>query len=162
MASTDLLKPGDPAPLFSAPVVGALYQDGDEIALASLRGQTVALVFYPKDQTPGCTLQACSLRDNWSQISQRVAVFGISADDPASHRRFIEKRKLPYPLISDSDHAIGLAYGTWVSKSMFGKKYMGLERSTFVINPDGKIQTVLRKVSPIKHFNLLLTALTNS
>ena len=140
---------GEMAPDFRATVVDG--KNETELSLADLRGETVVLVFYPKDSTPGCTIQACSLRDHWDGIKGKARVFGVSADSAASHRKFIEKRDLPYPLIADVDKSIAEAYGVWVQKSMMGKKFMGVERSTFVIGPDGKIAAVLEKVSPLKH-----------
>ena len=137
------------APDFRATVVDG--ENESEISLSDLRGETAVLVFYPKDNTPGCTIQACSLRDNWDGIKGKARVFGVSADSAASHRKFIEKKRLPYPLIADVDKAIAEAYGVWVQKSMMGKKFMGVERSTFVIGPDGRIVAVLEKVSPMKH-----------
>ena len=111
--------------------------------------------FIPKDSTPGCTIQACSLRDNWAMIRGKARVFGVSADSVASHMKFISKRELPYALLADTDKAICEAYGVWVQKSMFGKKFMGIERSTFVIGADGKIEAVLEKVSPVGHMGKL-------
>ncbi|QTN33054.1 peroxiredoxin [Akkermansiaceae bacterium] len=146
-------KLGEMAPDFRATVVDG--ENETELSLADLRGETVVLVFYPKDNTPGCTIQACSLRDHWDEIKGKARVFGVSADSVASHRKFIAKRDLPYPLIADVDKAIAEAYGVWVQKSMMGKKFMGVERSTFVIAPDGKIAAVLEKVSPLKHTALL-------
>jgi len=116
----------------------------------------VVLVFYPKDLTPGCTTQACAIRDGWSELDGKMEVFGVSTDDPKSHRKFIEKMNLPYPLIADVDKRIVESYGVWVEKSMYGKKYMGTERSTFVIGADGVIEKVFEKVSPKDHFELLL------
>lgn len=150
---------GDPAPDFTVPVVGAPYEDGQEISLSSLRGNVVVLVFYPKDSTPGCTIQACALRDGWEDIRGKALVFGVSADAVKSHRKFIDKQRLPYPLLADTEKAICEAYGVWVQKSMLGKKFMGIERSTFVIDADGRIAAVLEKVSPTKHLGLLREAL---
>ncbi len=146
-------KVGEMAPDFRATVVDG--ENETEISLADLRGETVVLVFYPKDNTPGCTIQACSLRDHWGEIKGKARIFGVSADGADSHRKFISKKRLPYPLIADVDKAIAGAYGVWVQKSMLGKKFMGMERSTFVIGPDGKIAAVLEKVSPLKHTELL-------
>jgi thioredoxin-dependent peroxiredoxin len=151
--------PGDAAPDFTAPVVGYLSGDGAELTLSDLRGETVVLVFYPKDNTPGCTVQACALRDGWELVRERARVFGVSGDSVKSHRKFIVSQSLPYPLVSDVDHAIAQAYGVWVEKSMMGKKFMGTERSTFVIGPDGRVKAVLAKVSPAKHLDLLVEAL---
>jgi peroxiredoxin Q/BCP len=142
-------KVGEMAPDFRATVVDG--ESESELSLADLRGETVVLVFYPKDNTPGCTIQACSLRDHWDEIKGKARIFGVSADGAASHTKFIAKKRLPYPLIADEDKAIAEAYGVWVQKSMLGKKFMGIERSTFVIAPDGKIAAVLEKVSPLKH-----------
>ena len=150
-------KVGDQAPDFTATVVDA--ETENEISLSQLSGQKVVLVFYPRDSTPGCTLQACSMRDNWSEIQNKAQVFGVSADGVGSHRKFITKRNLPYPLIADEDKKIITDYGVWVQKSMMGKKFMGIERSTFVIGVDGRIETVLEKVSPAKHTKKLLEAL---
>ena len=148
---------GEMAPDFTATVV-----DGDaesEITLADLRGEVVVLVFYPKDSTPGCTIQACSLRENWDGIKGKARVFGVSADSVASHRKFISKKNLPYPLIADVDKKIAGAYGVWVQKSMMGKKFMGMERSTFVIAEDGRVKGVLEKASPLTHTGKLLELL---
>lgn len=147
-------KVGEQAPEFRATVVDG--ENESEVCLSELRGQRVVLVFYPRDNTPGCTIQACSLRDHWEEIRGKARVFGVSADSVASHRKFISKKKLPYPLIVDEARSIIEGYGVWVSKSMMGKKFMGIERSTFVIGPDGKIEAVLEKVSPAKHTQQLL------
>jgi peroxiredoxin Q/BCP len=148
---------GDPAPDFEATVV-----DGDReghLKLSDLRGEKVALVFYPKDSTPGCTIQACALRDGWEEIRGKARIFGVSADGVKSHLNFIRKRELPYPLISDEDRGICEAYGVWVEKSFMGRKFMGIERTTFVIGADGRISAVLEKVSPPKHLALLKESL---
>lgn len=142
-------KVGDMAPDFHATVVNR--EDDARVSLSDLRGERVVLVFYPKDNTPGCTIQACSLREHWDEIKGKARVFGVSADSVASHRKFISKKNLPYPLIADEDKQIVTAYGVWVQKSMMGKKFMGIERSTFVIGVDGKIEAVLEKVSPLSH-----------
>ncbi len=150
-------KVGEMAPDFTAALV-----DGDtetEIILAETRGTRVVLVFYPKDNTPGCTIQACSLRDHWGDIGNKARIFGVSPDSVESHRKFISKKNLPYPLIADPDKAIAEAYGVWVEKSMLGKKFMGVERSTFVIGMDGRIEAVLEKVSPMTHTEKLLELL---
>ncbi len=148
---------GEMAPEFTATVVDV--ENESEISLGKLRGETVVLVFYPKDSTPGCTIQACSMRDHWEAIRGKARVFGVSADSVASHRKFISKRKLPYPLIADVDRKIVEAYGVWVEKSMLGKKFMGIERSTFVIAPDGRIKAVMEKASPMSHTEKLLEIL---
>lgn len=137
------------APEFRATVVDG--ETESQISLSDLRGERVVLVFYPKDNTPGCTIQACSLREHWGDIQGKARVFGVSADGVASHRKFISKKNLPYPLIADEDKQIVNAYGVWVQKSMMGKKFMGIERSTFVIGADGRIEAVMEKVSPLSH-----------
>lgn len=150
-------KVGDLAPEFRARVVEGERED--EVALADLRGQRVVLVFYPKDSTPGCTIQACSLRDEWSEIAGKAKVFGVSADSVASHRKFISKQDLPYPLIADVDKRMVNAYGVWVEKTMMGKKFMGIERTTFIIGVDGRIEAVMEKVSPKTHSEELIELL---
>jgi peroxiredoxin Q/BCP len=145
------LKPGDPAPDFHAIAVGGRYGDGAPVSLADFAGRTVVLYFYPKDDTPGCTTQACGLRDAWGDFDGQAEVFGVSIDPVKSHRKFIEKHSLPFPLLADEEQKIVHAYGVWVEKSMYGKRYWGTERSTFVIGPDGKIAAVLRKVKPAAH-----------
>ena len=153
------LKPGSKAPTFSTTAVGGPYGDGQSVALADFKGQTVVLYFYPKDDTPGCTTQACALRDSWVQFTGKAVVFGVSTDPATSHAKFIKKHGLPFPLLVDDGREIVNAYGVWVEKSMYGKTYMGTERSTFVIGPDGKIKTILRKVKPAEHVEQLLAAL---
>jgi thioredoxin-dependent peroxiredoxin len=153
------LKAGDPAPDFRAIAVGGKYGDGKEVSLGDFKGHTVVLYFYPKDDTPGCTVQACALRDDWKQISAKGELFGVSVDSAKSHEKFITKHSLPFPLLSDEAHQIVEAYGVWVEKSMYGKKYMGAERSTFVIGPDGKLRGILRKVKPEEHAGQLLALL---
>ena len=153
------LKIGDPAPDFTAPAVGGKYGDGRDITLSELRGRFVVLYFYPKDDTPGCTIQACALRDSWSDLERRGEIFGVSVDSSSSHQKFIGKYQLPFPLLSDPDHRIVEAYDVWVEKSMYGKKYMGAERSTFVIDPSGRICAIHRKVKPEEHVDLLREAL---
>lgn len=150
---------GELAPDFTAPVVSPAGASEDTVTLSALRGRPVVLVFYPRDNTPGCVLQACALRDGWADLKERAQIFGVSTDSVESHRKFITKRKLPYPLIADPDRKIVEAYGVWVRKSMLGKSFMGTERSTFVIAPDGTLAAVLEKVSPLKHLGLLREAL---
>jgi peroxiredoxin Q/BCP len=153
------LKIGDLAPAFDATAVGGVYGEGREVALKDLRGKTVVLYFYPKDDTPGCTKQACGLRDAWRDFEKSAEVFGVSVDSVKSHQKFIAKYELPFPLLSDEERRIVEAYGVWVEKSMYGKKYMGAERSTFVIGPDGKIKAIFRKVKPEEHAAEVLAAL---
>lgn len=149
------LKVGDPAPDFSASAVGGKYGSGQEVSLRELRGKQVVLYFYPKDDTPGCTTQACGLRDAWADLDRRGELFGVSVDSLQSHEKFMSKYQLPFPLLADTDHKIVQAYGVWVEKSMYGKKYMGAERSTFVIDGHGRISAIFRKVKPEEHVELL-------
>ena len=153
------LNVGDPAPDFTATAVGGKYGAGQTVSLEQLRGKPVVLYFYPKDDTPGCTVQACGLRDAWSDLETRGELFGVSVDSEKSHEKFINKYQLPFPLLSDGEHRIVEAYGVWVEKSMYGKKYMGAERSTFVIDADGRLSAIFRKVKPEEHVELLLNAL---
>ncbi|MEO1856027.1 MAG: peroxiredoxin [Rubritalea sp.] len=150
---------GSEAPAFLAPVIGGTYQEETQIELSEFVGQRLVLVFYPKDNTPGCTTQGCAIRDDWSQLNGKAQVFGVSIDSIKSHQKFIEKQQLPYALISDEGKQIVEAYGVWVEKQMYGKTYMGTERSTFVIGVDGKIEAILEKVKPAKHLEQLLEVL---
>lgn len=150
---------GSIAPEFSALAIGGSYKEATQVTLSELRGERVVLVFYPKDNTPGCTTQGCAMRDDWSQLQGKAQVFGVSIDSIKSHVKFIEKQQLPYALLSDEDKAIVESYGVWVEKKMYGKCYMGTERSTFVIGADGKIEAVLEKVKPAKHLEQLLEVL---
>ncbi|MBV9489596.1 MAG: peroxiredoxin [Verrucomicrobia bacterium] len=154
------LKVGDRAPDFKAQAVGGIYGEGQAVRLTDLAGSPVVLYFYPKDDTPGCTRQACGLRDAWNEIQSKARLFGVSVDSTDSHRAFAEKYGLPFPLLSDADHQLVEAYGVWVEKDRDGKKYMGTERTTFVIDPDQKIAAVLRNVDPQQHVNLLLPHLS--
>lgn len=150
---------GQPAPDFAATAVGGVYGDGKTVGLADFKGQFLLLYFYPKDDTPGCTTQACALRDAWHQLQQKASIFGVSIDSPASHQKFIQKYNLPFPLISDESHALVESYQVWVPKSMYGKTYMGTERTSFLINPEGELQAIFRKVKPAEHLDLILEAL---
>lgn len=132
---------GAKAPSFSAP-----DQSGNVVSLTDFKGKTVVLYFYPKDDTPGCTVEACSFRDEFSVFKKKGAiVLGVSPDSPKKHTKFIEKFSLPFTLLADEDKKIVQDYQVWIEKSMYGKKYMGVERSTFVIGPDGKLQAIYRK-----------------
>ncbi len=153
------LQAGDAAPPFRATAVGGKYKSGQEVALEEFRGKKVVLYFYPKDDTPGCTTQACELRDAWPELGDRAEIFGVSVDAPGSHEKFIAKFNLPFPLLADVGRELVEAYGVWVEKSMYGKKYMGAERSTFIIDGDGKISAIFRKVKPTEHVALLRGAL---
>lgn len=150
---------GDKAPKFRAQAVGGEYGDGREVDLGEFRGTPVVLYFYPKDDTPGCTVQACSLRDSWGDLRGRAKIFGVSVDSTQSHARFIEKYELPFPLLSDPGKEIVNAYGVWVEKSMYGRKYLGTERSTFVIDGSGRIAAIFRKVKPEEHVAVVREAL---
>ncbi len=132
----------------------------DTVSLASLRGKPVVLYFYPKDDTPGCAAQACGIRDAWGEFQRAGAVvLGVSADDEASHAKFRDKYELPFPLLADTDHAVAEAYGVWGEKTYAGKTYMGIDRSTFVIDADGTVAKVMRKVKPDTHADDVLAAL---
>lgn len=155
----DQLAVGDKAPAFRAVAVGGEYGEGREVELVDFRGTPVVLYFYPKDDTPGCTVQACSLRDSWSSFRGLARVFGVSVDSSRSHGKFIEKFQLPFPLLSDSGKEVVNAYGVWVEKTMYGKKYMGTERSTFVIDGAGRIAAIFRKVKPEDHVGFVRDAL---
>jgi thioredoxin-dependent peroxiredoxin len=155
------LKIGDQAPEFRANAVGGKYGAGRDVSLSDFRGSPVVLYFYPKDDTPGCTKQACGLRDAWSEMRGLGQIFGVSVDPANSHEKFIEKYQLPFPLLSDPDHQIVKAYGVWVEKSMYGKKYIGTERATFVIDANGRISAIFRKVKPEEHVDLLRSALSS-
>ena len=146
---------GAKAPAFSAP-----DQSGKTVSLSDFKGKKVVLYFYPKDDTPGCTTEACSFRDEHKTFEKKGAVvIGVSPDSAKSHTKFIEKFTLPFTLLADEDHKIAEAFGVWVEKSMYGKKYMGTERSTFVIGADQKIKAILRKVKPAEHAAQLLAEL---
>jgi peroxiredoxin Q/BCP len=147
---------GTIAPMFEAQVVGGPYEEPAWVRSSELIGKPLVLYFYPKDDTPGCTKQACALRDGWDEISSKATLFGVSIDSIKSHQKFIAKHRLPFPILSDPEHQIAEAYGVWVEKSMYGKTYMGVERSTFVIGSDGVIQAVLAKVKPEEHFAKVL------
>jgi len=158
---TTELKIGDPAPYFKATAVGGIYGGGHEVKLPDFAGSTLVLYFYPKNDTPGCTKQACDLRDSWRELESKVELFGVSTDSVESHVKFIKKHGLPFPLLADPKHEITEAYQMWVEKSMYGKKYMGTERTTYLIGADQKIKAILKKVKPTEHVTLLLKALSS-
>lgn len=138
---------GQPAPNFTSK-----DQNGNPISLSDFKGKKVVLYFYPKDNTPGCTAESCNLRDNYTELQEQgYVVLGVSSDDEKSHRKFIEKYELPFPLIADTDKSVHEAYGTWVEKSMYGRKYMGTARTTFVIDEQGKIADIIDKVKTSDH-----------
>ena len=141
------LEIGHPAPDFSAP-----NQHGDTVSLSDFRGKKIVLYFYPKDDTPGCTAQSCNLRDNYSELQQAgYEVIGISGDGVKSHDKFATKYELPFTLVADEDKAINEAYGVWKEKSMYGRKYMGTARTTFVIDEEGIITDIIEKVKTKEH-----------
>jgi peroxiredoxin len=141
------LKTGDKAPSFTMQATG-----GETVSLKDFKGQTLVLYFYPKDDTSGCTAEACDFRDNIAAFKKiGAAVIGVSKDDLKSHEKFARKYDLNFPLASDADGAVCAAYGTWVEKSMYGRKYMGIERATFLIDGSGKIAGVWRKVKVTDH-----------
>ena len=151
-----MLTEGMTAPDFSLPADG-----GGTVSLADYRGKKVVLYFYPKDNTPGCTTEACNFRDDYSEIAAAgAAVIGISPDTVQSHDRFKLKHSLPFVLLSDPDHLVAEAYGVWREKKMFGRDYMGIIRSTFIINPDGKVAKIFSKVRVKGHSRQVLAALT--
>jgi peroxiredoxin Q/BCP len=146
---------GDNAPDFTLP-----DQAGNPVSLAGLRGRNVVLYFYPKADTPGCTTQACGVRDHRTDYEQAGAVvLGVSPDPVKRIAKFADKHGLASPLLADEDHQVAEAYGVWVEKSMYGRTYMGMERSTFVISPEGTVRAVFRKVKPAEHDKLVLAAL---
>jgi peroxiredoxin Q/BCP len=149
------LQAGTPAPDFT------LTSDaGDEVTLSALRGSRVVLYFYPKDDTPGCAKQACGIRDAWAELQRTGAiVLGVSVLDEKSKARFKKKHDLPFTLLADPDHAVAERYGVWVEKKNYGKAFMGVERTTFVIGPDGTVARVLRRVKPDEHAAQVLEAL---
>ena len=149
-----------PQPGEEAPDVQGITQSGETLRLSDLRGRPVALYFYPKDDTPGCTKQACNLRDEYGALQEAgVAVVGVSGDDTASHERFAEKYSLPFPLLADPEHEILNAYGVWGERNLYGKKFMGVKRTTFLIGPDGMIQHVFKRPKTDAHAQEILAKL---
>lgn len=150
-----MIEPGEQAPDFELP-----DQDGDLIKLSELRGKPTVVYFYPKADTPGCTTQACGVRDHASEYAGASAtVLGISPDPVSRVKAFHEKHALNFPLLADEDHSVAERYGVWVQKSMYGRKYLGVQRATFVIDPDGVVVHVIPKVSPKTHDEQVLKAL---
>lgn len=132
-------------------------ENGNQVSLADLKGKKVVLYFYPKDMTPGCTAEACDLRDNYKiLLKQGYEVLGVSTDNEKSHKKFIEKEKLPFRLLADVDKKLHTAYGTWIEKSMYGRTYMGTARKTFVINEAGIIEDIIEKVDTKNHASQIL------
>ena len=150
-----MLEVGDQAPDVTLP-----DQNGEPVSLSELRGRTIVLYFYPRADTPGCTIQACGVRDRAADYEAAGAtVIGVSPDPVSAVARFAEKHALRFPLLADEDHAVAEAFGVWGEKTMYGKTYWGVSRSTFVIDPDGRIAEVLAKVSPETHDDEVLAAL---
>lgn len=149
------LNVGEAAPDFALP-----SDAGEIVRLADLRGRRVVLYFYPKDDTSGCTKEACAFRDTRPAFEDRdVVVLGVSPDDVASHEKFRDKYDLNFPLLADADHAVAEAYGAWGKKKMYGREYEGILRSTFVIGPDGRLEKIYRKVKPAEHADQILSDL---
>lgn len=147
-----MLKIGDKAPDFTVN-----DQDGEPVKLSQLRGKKVVLYFYPRDMTPGCTAEACNLRDNYkSMVKKGYEILGVSTDSEKSHRKFIEKERLPFRLLADTEKSIHNAYGTWIEKSMYGRKYMGTARITFIIDEKGFIEDIIEKVDTKNHVDQIL------
>jgi thioredoxin-dependent peroxiredoxin len=152
-----MLKEGDSAPEFTTK-----NQRGEEVKLSDFRGRKVVLYFYPKDDTPGCTKQACSLRDSNDVFEEKgIKILGVSNDDEASHQKFISKFNLPFDLLADTDKKIVNAYGVYGEKNMYGKKYMGINRTTFLIDEAGKIKKIFKKVNVSEHADEVLQAVDN-
>ncbi len=150
-----MVEEGKPAPDFEATT-----DSGERVKLSDFRGRPVVLYFYPKDDTPGCTTQACGFRDSYSEFEARAAVIlGVSPDDEASHVRFKEKYELPFTLLADPEHAVAEQYGVWGEKNFAGKKYMGVTRTTFVIDAEGNLVKAMHNVKPGGHSQEVLEAL---
>jgi peroxiredoxin Q/BCP len=146
------LQIGDKAPLFEAK-----DQDGNVVKLSDFQGKKIVLYFYPKDSTPACTAQACSLRDNYEAfLAKKYIVLGVSADNEKSHKKFADKHNLPFPLLADTEHHIVEAYGVWGEKMLYGKKYMGIIRTTFIIDENGNIQAIISKIDTKNHAKQVL------
>lgn len=146
------LKIGDKAPDFEGK-----NQNNESVKLSSFIGEKVVLYFYPRDNTPGCTAQACNLKDNFNELSRKgYKIIGVSSDSIKSHKKFEEKYSLPFDLISDEDKTIHKSYGTWIEKSMYGRKYMGTARWTFIIDENGIINNIIEKVKTKEHTNQIL------
>jgi peroxiredoxin Q/BCP len=150
-----MVEEGKPAPDFEL-----TSDSGETVKLSALRGKPVVLYFYPRDDTPGCTTQACGIRDSYGAFAERGAVvLGISPDDETAHVKFKEKYGLPFTLLADPEHEVAEAYGTWVEKNNYGKKSMGIERSTFLIDSKGDVAKIMRRVKPDTHAEQVLEAL---
>ena len=153
-----MIETGTSAPDFELP-----NQDGEPVHLEDHRGQWVVLYFYPRADTPGCTTQACGIRDRGADYADVGAtVLGVSPDEPEALRKFADKYGLPFTLLGDADHSVAEAYGTWVEKKNYCKTYMGIQRSTFIIDPEGKIASVIEKASPKTHDDQVLSLLAQA
>lgn len=147
-----MIKTGD-----KAPELNINNQKGENVSLEQLKGKKVVLYFYPKDDTPGCTAEACNLRDNYNALlKQGYVILGVSPDNEKKHQKFIDKYELPFDLLADVDKEVCERYGVWVEKSMYGRKYMGVARTTFIIDEDGKIEEVIEKVKTKEHAGQIL------
>jgi thioredoxin-dependent peroxiredoxin len=150
-----MVEEGSPAPDFTL-----TSDSGERVRLSQFRGRPVVLYFYPRDDSPGCTKQACGIRDSYDDFEERnIVVLGVSTDDEASHRKFKQKHELPFTLLADPDHEVSERYGVWGERKFAGKTYMGVERSTFLIDPEGRVAKVMRRVKPATHAELVLEAL---
>ena len=150
-----MIKEGNKAPEFNLPA-----SNGKTITLKDLKGKNIVIYFYPKDDTPGCTVEACGFRDSYKEIEKLGAVIlGVSPDNVTSHEKFIKKFNLPFNLLADTDKKMCQNYGVWVEKSMYGKKYMGVARTTFIINKEGKISKIFEKVKPEGHNKEIIEAI---
>ncbi|MES2778313.1 MAG: thioredoxin-dependent thiol peroxidase [Bacteroidota bacterium] len=146
------LKPGDKAPTFTS-----TNEKGEKVSLSDYKGKKLVLYFYPKDSTPTCTIEACDLRDNYKMFQKKgYEILGVSTDSAKSHVKFIKKYDLPFSLLADEDHSLVEAYGVWGEKTLFGRKYMGILRTTFVIDEKGKIEKVIEKVESKGHTQQLI------
>jgi peroxiredoxin Q/BCP len=151
---SDWIEPGQPAPDFSLPA-----DNGQKVRLKDQRGAPVVLYFYPRDDTPGCTREACAFRDRLKELTrQKVKVFGVSTDDVASHEKFRDKYQLNFPLLADVEHRVAEQYGAWREKNMYGKKSWGVQRSTYLIDAEGKVRRVWKKVSVDGHDQAVIDA----
>lgn len=140
-----------------APAINGVNQKGEQISLDTFKGKKLVLYFYPKDDTPGCTAEACNLRDNYNALlNAGYQILGVSPDNEAKHQKFIDKYELPFDLLADTEKAVCNAYGVWVEKSMYGRKYMGVARTTFVIDENGMIEEVITKVKTKDHTSQIL------
>lgn len=155
--SANLLEPGTPAPEFSGK-----DQNGDPVSLGNFSGKKLVMFFYPKDNTPGCTKEACNLRDNYQALQDKgFSILGVSIDGEKSHQKFINKFDLPFPLLADTEKDVVEKYGVWGEKSMYGRKYMGTHRVTYLIDEEGKVEHVIKKVKTTDHSKQILDLYDN-